>query len=349
MKITKKYKLRILATLLILLTIGPEKRIEEKRFNNIKTTKILTQKIEKITTTVVVNVITEQEKNSANQPEENYNSFWIDEKRFFSIYKDRVVTEEEIRFLYSNYYTTLPKKFIASATYFGSDNLSKMELLYYEKAILNEMNLGFVLVASGKYGYHDELLPYLKEFINKYYRKHYTASPLLSKETSPLYKYFADGGLNRTNIDKRNQVIKKTYDDLNTKQKRLLRASAEIDTILISPNVQSKQSEKEALDSGKYVGLVSAKSPNDIGRRFLIYKDGHFIGVVLVVGTAKLSDWTGYGTTSGSSFDFLHIPLAIAKDKKTGTYWAFDFPETLYTYLGGNGGLVTNILAIDPD
>ena len=62
---------------------------------------------------------------------------------------------------------------------------------------------------------------------------------------------------------------------------------------------QSNLDPQEALDSGEYIGFVATRSPEDIGRRFLIYSsrtpgaEPEFIGVALSVDSAAKVDWIG--------------------------------------------------------
>ena len=284
----------------------------------------------------------QHEKNTPQFEKRIAEFFGIEKDIYKEITKDRYFSDEEIKYLYKIYYTPLPKYFEASGTYFGSDSRSIMELKYYGIAIRSEMPFGFVLVASGKYGYHDELL----EELEKTYK---TTNTLLSKEASPLYHYFADGGVGKPRRDSKNQPIPILYEELNDEQKRIfdLTVTKDVGRFLISPVEQSKFSEEVALKSGKYVGFVSCKSPNDIGRRFLLYQDNKFVGVVLVVGTAKLSDWTGYGTTTDDSYQWYNFPIGIST--VNGQYIVFDLPETVYKYLGGTGEGIVNLSAIDPD
>lgn len=285
-----------------------------------------------------------------------YGKFWLEREGYYKIFSDNIVSDEEIEFLYKVYYTPLPKAFLASASRFGSDELSCMELEFYGKGIRAEMVRGWVLVGSGEYGYHPELKEDLSEFIQKYYRYKNKNNILLSKESSPLFDYFADGGLLRSRRDKRNQPIPVMPYELNKAQKRIYDITPSYDgkctsNVLMSIDEQSKMTEEEALSTGKYISLVSAKSPNDIGRIFFIYdiSNGNkkFLGVTLVVGTAKKSDWTGYGDTTSNYFQWNQFPLALQKEGDY--YWAFDFPNALYYYLEGDGGLIKEILAIDAE
>jgi hypothetical protein len=271
--------------------------------------------------------------------------FGFDLTAYDRIVADEYFSPEEIRYLYTKYYIPLPGKFEAAGVYFGNDQNSFKELQYYGKAIRAEMQLGFVLVASGQYGYHPELEAELKEYLHA----PYGVDVLLSKESSPLYNFLADGGADFTNRDKHNQRIPVTYEQLNQRQKRIydLTKTDNIQNMYIEPYKQSQYTESLALFSGKYVAFVSCKSPNDIGRRFLIYHNNRFIGVVLVVGTAKLSDWTGYGEPTNDNFRWYNHPIGISTIN--GDHIAFDIPETLYKYLGGSGGGIDNIIAIDPD
>lgn len=224
--------------------------------------------------------------------------------------------------LFDNYYEPSPNIFISHGTLYGSDNLSVVELSWYGEVIRQQMGRGFVLTASGMYS---------SELDNQSARKYY--------ELADMY---------RTG----HGVVPITYEQLNQRQKRLYDITEfrdyEIYDMFIDEN-QADLTEKEALDSDKYVGFVSTKSPNDIGRRFFIYSfensQMEFQGLVLVTGTAKRSDWTGLEKPTNKGFYF--NPLIIRYSK--GVHWGFDLTYRLYELFGGTGGPTNAIIAIDPD
>lgn len=253
-----------------------------------------------------------------------------------SMFEDDIITNAERRLLFENYYTELPAKFMASATLYGRDADSRAELLSYGGWMRQQMERGWVLIASGDYGYHPEL-------------SSYTDDILLSKQASPLYSYFAD-----RYKDSRNQPIPISYEQLNDRQKRIyaitsvdIRESANAALFFTTIADQSRRTPQEALAEAKYIAIVSAKSVNDFGRRFLLYKDGAFVGVVLVGGEAKRDDWTGLGSPTSDYFSFDSFPLIIRESNNQ--HWAFDLPTSVYKYYGGSGGPVSGIYAVDPD
>jgi len=72
------------------------------------------------------------------------------------------------------------------------------------------------------------------------------------------------------------------------------------------------------------------------------------VGVVIVGGEAKRSDWTGIGPITTPTFAWNYAPLSIREANET--HWGFDFPLSLYNYFGGTTGATTEpIIAIDPD
>ena len=216
---------------------------------------------------------------------------------------------------------------------------------------------GWVLIASGQHGYHPEIKDDLYKFIKNYYSYKDANDYLLFEQRSPVYFYFADGGNERLNRDSEDQPIPVPYEDLNSKQKRVFdltvtQAYKMERRFFTTIEVQSKMTEQEALDSGKYISVVSGKTINDFGRRYMIYKcvDSKldFIGVVIVGGEAKRSDWTGIGPITTPTFAWNYAPLSIRE--ANGEHWGFDFPLSLYKYFGGTTGATTEpIIAIDPD
>jgi hypothetical protein len=255
------------------------------------------------------------------------------DKPYFHYLTDDGISEDDKKILFLNYYKPSPKIFTGHGTLYGSEDSSYVELSFYGEVIRQQMWRGFVLTGSGIYGYQDVL----GVFDN-----------LLDKQGSEMYIYYAD--LIR---DSANQPIPVTYEQLNRNQKRLydittVRSWEIAEDFIVPIEVQSKQTETEALLSKKYIGFVSTKSPNDIGRRFLLYKGSNFAGVVLVTGCAKQSDWTGVGLTTTETFRYYNNPL-IVRVSGDGSQWGFDFTSVLYSFFGGTGGATEPVLAIDPD
>ena len=275
-------------------------------------------------------------------------------EEYRAIFADDLVTDGERKMLYENYYRELPQSFTASATFYGEDRDARAELLTYGAHLRQQMWRGWVLIGSGKYGYHPELKENLRAFAVKYYGYKNPDDILLSKQASPLYFYFADGGIQRINRDEKNQPIAVAYTELNARQKRIydltakdIRERQNAARFFATIAEQSGMTPEQALASGKYIGIVSAKSVNDFGRRFLFYKDGCFVGVVIVGGEAKRDDWVGFGSPTSRDFMFYRFPLIIRT--ADGDPWAFDLPRSIYEHYGGEGGPVSGIYAIDPD
>ena len=255
------------------------------------------------------------------------------DKPYFHYLTDDGISDEDKQILFKNYYQPSPKMFTAHGTLYGNEDSSYVELAFYGDVIRQQMWRGFVLTGSGMYGYQDVL----GVFDN-----------LLDKQGSEMYLYYAD--LIR---DSANQPIPVSYEQLNGNQKRLyditnFRSWEIADEFIVSTEVQSKQTETEALLSNKYIGFVSTKSPNDIGRRFLLYKGSDFAGIVLVTGCAKQADWTGVGLVTTETFRYYNNPL-IVRISDDNSQWGFDFTNNLYSFFGGTGGATQPILAIDPD
>jgi hypothetical protein len=86
----------------------------------------------------------------------------------------------------------------------------------------------------------------------------------------------------------------------------------------------------------EYAGVISTKSPNDIGREFcLSLADGVVIeiGTVLVGNTSAQHDWT---PLSGR-VDPLGAQTVVDAEGRT-RYWIADLPNSLYAAAGGTGG-----------
>jgi hypothetical protein len=290
---------------------------------------------------------------------------------------------EVTRALYTNYYTESPCEFISHGTWFGSEELSVSELLFSGEVMRQQMERGWVLVASGKYGYHWDMKEEVDKYMEKYASNRDAEDYILDSQGSVLYSYYADGGIERTNYLVGGKINPVTYEELNDRQKRIYDITKYshyqiLTQVLVPIEKQAAMTPEEALASGTYVGFVSGKSVNDIGRRYLLYRYnkngiGDFVGVVLVVGTAKRADWTGVGAVSDSSFKYDAYPLILrtflddcpelrrgveAYEEPCGNVylWGFDFASNLFAYFGG--GLEAGnplhkptdpVYALDPD
>lgn len=87
-----------------------------------------------------------------------------------------------------------------------------------------------------------------------------------------------------------------------------------------------------------YIGVVSIKSPNDIGREFCLYDvyKPYPIGTVIVGGTAASKDWLLVG--SRANYETIGLGLMKSIDSQgNGWYWAVDLPNSLYYGLSHNG------------
>lgn len=274
-------------------------------------------------------------------------SFGVPPATYQAIFADGKVSAQERHYLYETYYAPLPQSFTASATLRGGDIQAIGELLQYGLWVREQMRRGYVLIASGIHGYHEDLYLQLPLFIARCYPHKNGFDYLLSSVKSPLYFYFADRGQYC-----RPEPTPLTYDQLNARQKRVYDLTDRQpykmqDAYFMSIAAQSEMGPHKALESGKYIGVVSGKSVNDFGRRFMLYKDGRFVGVVIVGGEAKRDDWTGLGSPTSPTFNFQQFPLCIRETN--GQHWAFDLPQSIYEYYGGTGGPVIGVYAVDPD
>ena len=280
---------------------------------------------------------------------ETFGTFGIPQVLWDEIWADDNISDDEKVFMYNSYYQRMPNAFKASATWYGPDANTYGELLWYGAAMRQQMERGWVLFGSGKYGYFDCSLL-------KTYRCE--RDNLLSAQKSQMYYYFAD-----RYVDQRGQPIPVPEEDLNDRQRRIfeltkcdLREKACRRPYFASIDEQSQMTPDQALATGKWIAIVSCKSVNDFGRQFLIFREMEyhsftteeiFVGVVICGGEAKRDDWTGLGSPTNDGFKFNAFPLSIRVHE--GYHWAFDFPTSLYEWFGGTGGHVGGIIAIDPD
>jgi hypothetical protein len=247
------------------------------------------------------------------------------------------------REIYEKYYEPSPEAFIGTGTRFGHLISAWSEILYYGKEVIpDQMKRGYVLVGSGDYGYHPELEDIVDDFLKERYPdKLFRNDYLLDNQNSPIYTYFAD-----SNLDEDGWPIKLGYGDLS-RQQRLLYDIAHSNRRDYFVDDQSHMTPLQAIMSGKYRGIYSGKSPNDIGREMLLYKimgdKREFIGVAVVGGVAQRSDWTGIGAAENEVT--FHNPLITRY--QDGQFWAFDLDDGLYEAFGGDGGPVFDIVAID--
>lgn len=282
-----------------------------------------------------------------------------DYKEYFS---DGFLDEAERKLLYTNYYSEMPKSFTCSATLYGSDIGAMREVLSYGEWIRQQMSRGWVLIGSRNYGYHDSLEKDLSLFIQTNYSYKDDSDVLLSKQASPLYLYFADGGRQKVRRDIKNQPVPVIYSELNSRQKRIYdftSVGTDIARHRFISTIDYQQSTGiiESLNSGKYIGIISSKSPNDFGRRFILFLNRNnrieFLGIVLVGGEAKRDDWVGFG--SPTSKYFKQFPLGLRNSD--GLYWGADIPVSIYEYIKGCDvndedfcyGPALNLIFIDPD
>lgn len=286
----------------------------------------------------------------------DYEKTGITREQYDVIIEDGTVDKEEIDFLYNNYYKESPPVLYGHGTFYGKDLSAISELNAYRDYILQQMDRGWVLVGSGMYGNHKYLSEDLKRFIESNYPYLDDTDTLLSNQSSPLYYFFADGGIDLKNRDSSNQPIIVSYDRLNENQKRVYnittgRPEQNQELYYSRIDEQTNLSEQEALSSGKYIGVISTKSPNDFGKRFLVYDcvDGtiDFVGVVIVGGMAKRDDWIGIGSPTTDYFSLTKNPLITRF--QNDSQWAFDLSESMYKYFGGDGGPTRPIIMVNPD
>lgn len=117
---------------------------------------------------------------------------------------------------------------------------------------------------------------------------------------------------------------------------------------------QEGMTEEEALNSGKIVGFVATRSPEDIGKRFLVYavdespgEDGlsaepRFVGLVLAVDTAAGHDWIGTqeSTRVGNGLGFSTYSLKGWEDLP----WIADMTSSLMRQMpAGTSGDPENV------
>ncbi len=251
---------------------------------------------------------------------------------------DLVPDNTKIRHLYSNYYEPSPDAFVATGTRFGPDTMAIAEIEYYGEVLRQQMWRGYALLGSGMYGYHPDLESELHSFLtDRYPDKRIHPSTLLETQNSPLYLLFAD-----SNLDEQGFPTELQYEDFNIRQKRIFDVSENPGAYLVGS--QNHLTPAQAAASGKYIGFVSAKSPNDMGRAFLLFDRDSFKGVALAAGVAKRSDWTGITNHEVTQYN----PLGTRV--QNNQQWGFDLPDSIYYGIfDGKGGPVFDIVAVDLD
>lgn len=92
-----------------------------------------------------------------------------------------------------------------------------------------------------------------------------------------------------------------------------------------------------------YVGVISIKSPNDIGREYCIYDywDRTYIGKVIVGGTAALNDWTQIGKSKSDLSGAGRLGIRRLYLNNEIFWWAAELPDNLfYLIKKGDSALV---------
>ena len=104
----------------------------------------------------------------------------------------------------------------------------------------------------------------------------------------------------------------------------------------------------EVYVSKRYIGIISLKSPNDIGREFCLmrYPSLNTVGVVIVGGTAARNDWAPFGPSLNDDYSHLRMGELFMALDGTDYRWTADLSDSVYSAMGVNPGAV--LIALGP-
>ncbi|KKW45264.1 MAG: hypothetical protein UY97_C0028G0002 [Parcubacteria group bacterium GW2011_GWB1_57_6] len=232
--------------------------------------------------------------------------------------------------VYQQYYDAYSRVVIGSGTRYGSNQSAIDELWGYTSGQIpgapnlpEQMGRGYVLTGGG-YGYVS--IDGRMALVD-------------GTNSSP------DDGINEyvTLADRHGGPVQPN--ELNDNQRRLYDLARDENGNLVSYDefIQKVNS--------RYVGVISAKSPNDIGREFELFRknaDGTVtdIGRVIVGGTAARHDWTDYGDSilGGGDNRLGYRGLQQGED------WVADLPTEIYEEaFDGTDGPVFGVVLVDPE
>lgn len=279
---------------------------------------------------------------------------------YWNMRKDGLITPDELTELNSTYYPRSPNIFVGSATRYGPMPPMMKKLIDLKPEIRDQMKRGWVLTGSGEYGYHPELADKLKTWIptSLYGSDLNPNNILLDNRASPVYVFNAEQRLGGPY----NHPLPVLYKDLNDRQKLLFDLTANDVNYIWEHIVPIEQHQQwgpgNALESNTYVSLIATKSPNDIGRRFLLFHRNEndevvFDGVTLVVDVASRADWTGTGAILDPTSRYNPLMLRLQPNERgEWEQWGFDLPNELYYHIspyGKEDRAVFGVIAIDAE
>lgn len=100
----------------------------------------------------------------------------------------------------------------------------------------------------------------------------------------------------------------------------------------------SQQDFEESVRS-EYDGIISTKSPNDIGRVYCLYHNDEFIGKFIVGDHAGVNDWTPYGKSLNDYYGHARLGLRVGKRNGMEYYWIADLTREVYQKVKLDEGL----------
>lgn len=100
--------------------------------------------------------------------------------------------------------------------------------------------------------------------------------------------------------------------------------------------------------NSRYVGIVSLRSPNEIGSERCLLKlpSGEPVGLVIVGGTAARHDWSYFGPSVNDDFGHERMGSRVLTFDRQSYYWVADLPDNLF-YSTWDGDSVA-LVAIGP-
>lgn len=100
----------------------------------------------------------------------------------------------------------------------------------------------------------------------------------------------------------------------------------------------SEENFEESVRS-EYDGIISTKSPNDVGRVYCLYQADKYIGKFIVGDHAGVNDWTPYGKSLNDYYGHARLGLRVGKRDGLEYYWIADLTREVYKQVKLDEGL----------
>lgn len=107
-----------------------------------------------------------------------------------------------------------------------------------------------------------------------------------------------------------------------------------------------KEARAEILSN--YIGIISTRSPNDIGREYCLFTapDLTPVGPVIVGGTAARHDYVPYGPSVNDRYGHLRLGQRVMTVDGVAWYWVADVTDSVLVSMGHRGGPI--LIALGP-